>query len=149
MCFFSSSAIKPIQVLDCCVCRWFREASIFVSSAIMQTFHTGTPWAEEAHERGSSLNQIKACVLTRVWEPAPRRGCGGNEIIHSPLVTPSAFLYITVIEIKLLRSEKWNSNVTCNVNLCHTVWTRILREFVKTWSHFNTEVILLSQTAEF
>lgn len=72
-----------------------------------------TSWVEEAHERGSSLNQIKACVQARVWEAAPRWGCSGNEIIHSPLVTLSAFLYITLIET-LLRLIKWYLNATCN-----------------------------------
>lgn len=52
VCFFFSSAIKSLQVEDCCMCRWFGEASIFVSGALMQTFHTGTLHEQRRHIRG-------------------------------------------------------------------------------------------------
>lgn len=142
-CFFPP-AIKFIQVEDCYMCRWFGEASISVSSVIMQTFHTGTLHEQRRLVRGGScLNQIKACLLAEVWEPAPRWGCSGNEITHNPLVTLSAFLHITVIEM-LLRFIKWNSNVACKTIITFVIWSHELGYFINLYHstlikslHFN------------
>lgn len=102
-----SSAIKSIQVEDCCMCRWFGEASIFVSGAIMQTFHTGTLHEQRRHMRGGvpRLRQRLVFWLKSEKQHPSEDAVGMNDIIHSPLVALSVFLYITLVQT-LLQSIK-------------------------------------------
>lgn len=85
-----------------------------------------TSWAEEAPERGSSLNQIKACLPAEVWEAAPWRGCIGNEITQPPGYTVCIFIHCTYRNVQPYWTEfECNETFIVVVKLFYFVWMHL------------------------
>lgn len=83
--FSSYSAIKLMQVADCCMCRWFSGSiNLCQQRNNADIPYWDTSWAGEAHERGRSLNQIKACVLLKSENQHPSEDAVGIKLHTSP-----------------------------------------------------------------
>lgn len=100
--YSSSTAIKYMQVADCCMCRWFwGSINLCQQHNNADIPYWDTSWVEEAHERGSSLNQIKACVFLKSEKQHPGEDAVGMKLYTSRRLHCLHFLHITVVEMLL------------------------------------------------